>query len=206
MRTVTGVWRWRRNPLCRRTDLVEAWVALAALACLLLLAPAAGALAGLRVDRTLQAAVREQAADRTLVHAVVVRPLAAPPPGGVSTDAAALRQSPAPPQVLAAWTAPDGTRHSGTLAADERAEPLRTGQDVPLWTDGHGRIVPRPLDSGTAVAHAALAGIAAAAVVAALAETLRRLVVRRLTHRRYAQLDRAWASVGPDWGRTGAGS
>ncbi|MGW7194477.1 hypothetical protein ACWGIP_35925, partial [Streptomyces sp. NPDC054838] len=25
-----GVWRWRRNPLRRRTDLFEAWLALAA--------------------------------------------------------------------------------------------------------------------------------------------------------------------------------
>ena len=31
MRAISGLWRWRHNPLRRATDLAEAWVALAAL-------------------------------------------------------------------------------------------------------------------------------------------------------------------------------
>jgi hypothetical protein len=50
-----------------------------------------------------------------------------------------------------------------------------------------------------------LLGIGAAAAAAGLVEGGRRAFVWRLTRRRYARLDRAWADVGPDWGRTGAG-
>ncbi|MEV7413984.1 hypothetical protein [Streptomyces sp. NPDC089919] len=204
MRTAMGVWRWRRNPLRRKTDLVEAWVALTALLCLLFAAPAAGWLAGLRVDGTLQQAVHAQRAERTLVHATVTRP-AALSPGAVSAEPAARQQSPAHPRFRASWTAPDGSRHSATLTAAGSRPPV-PGRQFTLWTDDHGRVVNPPLDSATAAAHSALAGFAAAAAVAALVDTLRRLVVRRLTHRRYAALDRAWAAAGPDWGRTGAGS
>ena len=29
MRAITGLWRWRHNPLRRRTDVAEGWIALA---------------------------------------------------------------------------------------------------------------------------------------------------------------------------------
>ena len=32
MRAISGLWRWRDNPLRRATDLAEAWLALAVLA------------------------------------------------------------------------------------------------------------------------------------------------------------------------------
>lgn len=58
----------------RPTDLFEAWVAFAALVCVLLVAPAIGWVAGVQVDGTLQRAAREQRQERHLVPAVVVRP------------------------------------------------------------------------------------------------------------------------------------
>ncbi|WP_330328995.1 hypothetical protein OHS33_04110 [Streptomyces sp. NBC_00536] len=198
-----GVWRWRRNPLRRPTDLIEAWVAFAALVCVLVVVPAVGWTAGLRVDVTLQRAVREQRQDRYLIPAVVVRP-AADSLGGASADPAAQRQSPQRTQIVAAWTAPDGTSHQGTVPAAQ--EPPHPGDRFRIWTDTQGRVVGRPLDPSTAAVHAGLAGLAAAIGAAALVETLRRMVVRRLMHRRYTRLDRAWAAAGPDWGRAGAGS
>ncbi|MFG2295787.1 hypothetical protein [Streptomyces sp. NPDC048603] len=230
----TGVWRWRRNPLRRRTDLIEAWAALTTLVCLLVVAPAIGWLSGLSVDATLQRAAREQRQERHLVPAVVVRTVAGQP---VPTQAQAQAQQRAPkpdqqqtqpqdrqqdrqqeqqqsrqsplqgPQrtrVLAAWTAPDGSTHQGAVPAAE--EPPRPGDRFRMWTDSGGRPVARPLDPSAAALHAGLAGLAAALAVAALVETVRRMVIRRLVHRRYQLLDRAWAAVGPDWGRAGAGS
>ncbi|MEU2390928.1 hypothetical protein [Streptomyces sp. NPDC007369] len=199
-----GVWRWRRNPLRRPTDLFEAWVAFAALVCVLLVAPAVGCVTGLRVDGTLQRAAREQRQERYLVAAVVVRPAAAEAPEGAGGAPAPQRQAPRRTQIVAAWTAPDGSSHQGTVPAAE--EPPRAGDRFRIWTDLRGRLVTRPLDPGSASAHAAVVGLAAAVGAAVLAETARRIVVRRLVHRRYLLLDRAWAAAWPDWGRAGAGS
>ncbi|MER6313147.1 hypothetical protein ABT237_05195 [Streptomyces sp. NPDC001581] len=203
MRTAMGVWRWRRNPLRRPTDLFEAWVAFAALVCVLVVAPAIGWVAGVRVDGTLQQAAQEQRQERHLVPAVVVRP-APVPAEEVSADASAQRTAPRRTQIVASWTAPDGSSHEGTVPAAE--EPPRAGDRFRIWTDARGRLVGQPLDPSAAAFHAGMAGLAAAIGVAALGETVRRLVVRRLVHRRYIRLDRAWAAAGPDWGRAGAGS
>ncbi|MFJ3960656.1 hypothetical protein [Streptomyces sp. NPDC090036] len=203
MRTAMGVWRWRSNPLRRPTDLFEAWVAFAALVCVLVVAPAIGWVAGLQVDGTLQQAAHEQRQERHLVPAVVVRP-APEPDGDASADASAQRTAPHRTEIVAAWTAPDGSSHQGTVPAAE--EPPRAGDRFRVWTDAHGRLVGQPLDPSAAVFHAGMAGLAAAVCVATLVETVRRLVVRRLMHRRYIRLDRAWAAAGPDWGRAGAGS
>ncbi|MBT2454108.1 hypothetical protein [Streptomyces sp. ISL-86] len=203
MRTAMGVWRWRRNPLRRPTDLFEAWVAFAALVCVLLVAPAIGCVAGRQVDVTLQRAVREQRQERHLVPAVVVRP-AQEPPAGASAEPSAQRQAPQRTQIVATWTGPDGSSHQGTVPAAE--EPPRTGDRFRIWTDTRGCLVGQPLDPAAASIHAAMVGLAAALGAAALAETVRRMVVRRLMHWRYIRLDRAWAAAGPDWGRAGAGS
>ncbi|MEU3772512.1 hypothetical protein AB0F11_04720 [Streptomyces sp. NPDC032472] len=203
MWTAMGVWRWRRNPLRRPTDLFEAWLAFAALVCVLLVAPVVGCVTGLEVDGTLQQAARVQQQERYLVPAVVVRP-AAEPPTGAAADPAAQRQTPQRTQIVASWTAPDGSSHEGTVPAAE--EPPQAGDRFRIWTDLRGRLVGRPLDSSMASAHAAVVGLAAAIGAAALVETVRRLVVRRLVHLRYRRLDRAWAAAGPDWGRAGAGS
>ncbi|MFE9479374.1 hypothetical protein ACFYNM_12320 [Streptomyces spororaveus] len=209
MRTAMGVWRWRRNPLRRPTDLFEAWVAFAALVCVLVVAPAVGWVAGLQVDGTLQQAAHEQAQERHLVPAVVLRPApesaaAVGASASASADTSAQRTAPHRTRIVASWTAPDGSSHEGTVPAAE--EPPRPGERFRVWTDVRGRLVGQPLDPSAAMFHAGMAGMAAAICVATLVETVRRLVVRRLTHRRYIRLDRAWAAAGPDWGRAGAGS
>ncbi|MET9688268.1 hypothetical protein ABZY81_07310 [Streptomyces sp. NPDC006514] len=209
MRTAMGVWRWRRNPLRRPTDLFEAWVAFAALVCVLVVAPAIGWVAGLRVDGTLQQAAHQQRQERHLVPAVVLRPapesaVAAGASASASADTSTQRTAPHRTQIVAAWTAPDGSNHQGTVPAAE--EPPLPGERFRIWTDARGRLVGQPLDPSAAVFHAGMAGLAAAICVATLVETVRRLVVRRLMHRRYLRLDRAWAAAGPDWGRAGAGS
>jgi len=201
VRAAAGVWRWRHNPLRRTTDLVEAWVALATVLLIALAAPAAGWVSGTLVNDVLQQSVRVQHQQRHHIQAVVVRRLPDPPlsPG---TEASAERG--ARLRVMANWTAPDGTPHTGSVTAGRQAS--EAGDRFRIWTDDRGRLVSRPMDGATATTHAALAGFASAAAAGTLAEVVRRLVVRRLMHRRYARLDRAWAAAGPDWGRTGAGS
>jgi hypothetical protein len=201
VRAISGLWRWRHNPLCRATDLAEAWVALAALLLTLLVVPVAGVLAGGAAQDALQRSVREQHASRQPVTATVVRELERAaldidPETGAAQD---LRT-----RVLAGWTAPDGTERRGAVTTSLK-DP-RAGDRFRIWTDGQGRTAARPLDSATAATHAVLAGFGAALVAAGGVEAARRLIVWRMVHRRYARLDRAWDRVGPDWGRTGTGS
>lgn len=201
MRAIGGLWRWRHNPLRRTTDLVEAWVALVALLLILVAGPVIGALVGGAAQDALQRSVREQRESRHLVKATVVRkldrsPLDADPE---TTSGRDLRS-----RVLADWTAPDGTAHHGTLVASlQKPQP---GDHFTIWTDQHGRMVARPLDSATATTHAVLAGFGAALLAAGLVEGVRRLMVWRMVRRRYARWDQAWDRAGPDWGRTGTGS
>ncbi|MFD7962180.1 hypothetical protein ACFV5J_15395 [Streptomyces zaomyceticus] len=202
MRAAIGLWRWRHNPLRRTTDLVEAWVAFAALALLCLVAPLTGWAAGASAHGSLQRAVRTQQEQRVPTTARVVR-RADRPAGGPSTAEAAgeerLRRS-----VVARWTAPDGSARTGTVTTARRQS--APGSTFPLWTDRHGRPVAPPMNADTALAHAVVAGLTAALLAGLLVETVRRLAVRRLVLTRYARLDRAWAAAGPDWGRTGTGS
>ncbi|MFI2642347.1 hypothetical protein [Streptomyces sp. NPDC018610] len=201
MRVIGGLWRWRHNPVRRTTDLVESWVALAALLLVLVAAPVAGSLVGSAAQDALQRSVRDQRQSRHLVRATVVARAdeRTPRPDPEISSRRAARS-----RVVADWTAPDGTRRHGPVTTGLK-DP-RPGDRFALWTDRRGRIVTRPLDSGTATAHAALAGLGTAMVTAGLVESIRRLVLWRLVRRRYACWDRAWERAGPDWGRAGADS
>lgn len=200
MRAISGLWRWRHNPLCRRTDLAEAWTALAALLFAVLAAPVIGWLVGGAAQDALQDSVRAQHRARHLVTATVVRPLDALP----AADPEPAVGGEPHRRVVARWTAPDGTAREGTVTS--RLEDPRPGDRIGIWTDRQGQMVTRPLDTATATTHAVLAGMGAALAAAGLAEGCRRLIVRAMVRRRYARLDKAWERAGPDWGRTGADS
>ncbi|GAA3190995.1 hypothetical protein GCM10010451_45980 [Streptomyces virens] len=201
MRAIGGLRRWRHNPLCRRTDLAEAWLALAALLLVLVAAPLTGLLVGRAADDALQRSVRAQHQARHPVPATVVRRLA---PSPLETDPETASGLEARHRVQARWTAPDGTERTGP--APTRLTDPRPGDRFRLWTDRQGRLVARPLDAATATTHAVLAGVGAALVTAGLVECGRRLIVWRMVLRRYARWDQAWGRAGPDWGRTGTGS
>jgi hypothetical protein len=201
LRAIRGLWRWRRNPLRRTTDLVEAWVAMAALLLILVAAPVVGAWVGSVTQDALRESVRQQRLDRHLVEATVVKKADSSP---LDPDPETSSARDSHNRVLANWKGPDGTEQQGTVMAALKSP--QAGDRFTLWTDGQGRIVGRPLDTATATTHAVLAGFGAAAVCAGLVEGSRRLVLWRMVRRRYARLDRAWSQAGPDWGRTGTGS
>ncbi|WP_329280742.1 Rv1733c family protein [Streptomyces sp. NBC_01451] len=201
MRAIGGLWRWRHNPLRRTTDLAEAWVALAALLLILLVAPLIGALVGGAAQDALQQAVRDQREARHLVTATVVKKLARSP---LEPDPEAASPREARSRVEADWTGPDGTEQHGKVVAALKSP--HPGDHFTLWTDGQGRIAARPLDTATATTHAVLAGFGAAVLSAGFVEGGRRLILWRMVRRRYARWDQAWDRAGPDWGRTGTGS
>ncbi|MET8828913.1 hypothetical protein ABZX40_05165 [Streptomyces sp. NPDC004610] len=200
MRAIRGLWRWRHNPLRRTTDLVECWLALAALLLILVLAPVSGVLAGTSAQEALDRSMREQRDSRREVTATVVRELDRSVLD-IDPEAAA---SDTRSRVLADWTAPDGSEHRGPALT--RLESPAPGDRFTLWTDETGRTVARPLDPATATTHAVLAGFGAALLATALLEGGRRLALWRLVKGRHARWDRAWERAGPDWGRTGTGS
>ena len=223
MRAVSGLWRWRRNPLRRPTDLAEAWLALITLLLVALAAPLIGLLAGSAAHASLQRSVRAQHQSRHLVTATVVRELEAAP---AATDPELLGGDPGS-RVLARWTAPDGSGRREAVQA--RLPDPRPGDTFRIWTDGHGDRVaggrggggPPPAPGGAgggggggggrrgggaATAHAVLAGVGAALLAAGLFEGGRRLILRRMLRGRYACWDREWDQAGPDWGRAGADS
>lgn len=201
MRAISGLWRWRHNPLRRTSDLVEAWLALAAMVLILLAAPLLGAVVGASAQDALQQSVRDQRQARHEVAATVVKELSRSP---LDPDPETSSSLDPHSRVLANWTAPDGTAQHGTVIAALKSP--HHGDHFTIWTDLQGRIVGRPLDSATATTHAVLAGFGAGLMSAGLIEGGRRLIVWRMVRRRYARWDRAWDKAGPDWGKADTGS
>lgn len=189
MRSIAGLWRWRRNPLCRGTDRVEGWLTLGAVLLITLATPTAALCGGRAAHQALLETVRDQHRQRQQVWATVAE--TAPPADSDPEHGSGYR-------VAATWTAADGRTHSGTVTTDRAAEP---GDRLRVWTDARGELTSRPMDAATAATHAVLAGIGTAGVAAGLVEAVRRLAVRRLMSRRYARWEEEWARVGPDWGR-----
>ncbi|WP_030417550.1 hypothetical protein VM636_27720 [Streptomyces sp. SCSIO 75703] len=201
MGAIRGLWHWRRNPLCRPTDLAESWVALTGLLLILFLVPLTGLLVGGAAQDAMTRSVRAQNATRYEVTATVVRELGRSP---LNVDPERATATDPRSHVVARWTAPDGTGHEGPVLST--LDRPRGGDRFPIWTDAQGRAVARPMDTATATTHAVLAGIGAALGAAALVEGARRLVLWRMVRSRYARWDQEWDRVGPDWGRTGSNS
>ncbi|MEU3458860.1 hypothetical protein ABZ721_02750 [Streptomyces sp. NPDC006733] len=190
-------WRWRRSPLRRRSDLVEAWISLLAAVLLVCAVPAAGWFTGQAANRALQRTVRHQLAERALVPAA---PVAAPRPA--ETDSSPARAGERRRPAVLTWKAPDGSARSGTVRVENQE---RVGGRLHIWTDRTGRPADPPLDRATARAHAALAGIGGAVLAGGALLGARQLLLRRLLRRRLLEWERDWARVGQDWGRAGAG-
>ncbi|MEW2526570.1 hypothetical protein [Streptomyces sp. NPDC047071] len=201
MRAIAGLWRWRRNPLRRATDLAEAWAALVALVLIVVGAPVVGAVTGSLTNDALLRSVEAQRAARHVVTATVLKKLDQPP---LDPDPETSSARDAHHRVLAHWKGPDGSGHAGTVASGLKSP--HPGDRFTVWTDRTGRVVGRPLDPATATTHAALAGFGAALASAGLVEGARRLLLWHIVRRRYARWDQAWQQAGPDWGKTGTGA
>ncbi|QHC22314.1 Rv1733c family protein [Streptomyces sp. GS7] len=200
MRAMRGLWHWRHNPVRRRTDRIEAWIALAAALLIVLGAPALGWFTGRAAHGALLEAVRRQHRERYPVWATADRPASRP---SARPDPETSAPHGARQRTVARWTGRDGSAHTAEIAATRAVQP---GARFRIWTDGRGRMVPRPMDTGAAATHAVLAGLGVAGAAGGLVDAARRLAVRQLMVRRYRRWDAAWERAGQDWGRADAGS
>ncbi|MFJ6666753.1 hypothetical protein [Streptomyces sp. NPDC091383] len=187
MRTRVRVrgWRWRRNPLRRRCDVVEAWTVLVVAVLLLVVAPLVGVAAGLHTQDRGAATAAAQRAARHRVAATV------------SGDPPVVRAGRGhPPRAEVRWT----EHGRGTRAAWARVPAgTRAGDTVPVWVDSRDRVVPAPTSGAAVLQHAVTVGMCAA-VCAGGVVFLGHTVARRTALRhRLAEWERAWARTGPRW-------
>ncbi|AKN71907.1 membrane protein [Streptomyces sp. PBH53] len=184
------LWRWRRNPLKRRADVVEGWVVLGAG----LLTVLAGVLAGLAAAGAVEHGLaRERATWRPVVARVVAQ---APGSSREHGDRAAAGD-----RVWAEvrWRAADGSAHTGQVRVEPGSKP---GAPVTVWTDPQGHLVSRPSTASEAAFRSTLIGLLVG-VSAAAVPCVAGLAVRgRLERRRLADWDTEWSRLGPQWGRT----
>ncbi|GHE72035.1 Rv1733c family protein [Streptomyces capitiformicae] len=180
------LWRWRRNPLKRRSDRLESWVVLAAWA----LTVCGGVIAGLLSAESVESGLARQRAEWHPTAALLTQD--APEPSATS--------GPGAEKVWAKvrWTAPDGSERQGQA----RVEPATLmGTQVTVWTDTEGRLVTKPASESQARLRAGLVGGLAGMCVAAVPYVGGRLVRGRLERRRMDQWDEEWALIGPLWAR-----
>ncbi|MFI1292332.1 hypothetical protein ACH4VM_28345 [Streptomyces sp. NPDC020792] len=182
-RTRRRLWRWRRNPLRRHEDIVEAWAILV----MWLVIVVGGAVAGTVAARAAGQELAWQRADRHPVRAVLLTAAPATAP----TENASYR---APAKVR--WTGPDGTTRTGQTLVSTG---LPAGAAVTVWQDGRGHLAAEPPGPAEATAQAALFGTSAALVLGGLVHGSTTLVRRRLDRRRYDLWGAEWDLVGPRW-------
>jgi hypothetical protein len=189
MRTRVRGWRWRRNPLRRRSDVVEAWTVVIVALLLFVGAPLLGAATAWWGYGQAKAVVAEQRADRHHVRAAVVDrapdPLSAELLGGQHSYRATVH-----------WVAPDGTQKSTTARVPAHT---RHGDTVDVWLDSHGRSVPPPSNASEIWQHSATIG-SFTTIGTALTVLLAHRAVRGVAlRRRMAEWDRDWALTEPQW-------
>ncbi|MCF6525357.1 hypothetical protein [Streptomyces sp. JJ36] len=186
------MWRWRANPLRRRSDVVEAWVLLAAL----LLAGVGAVCAGVLAGKAVQSAAETQREQRQRVRAVVPEG-SLPEPGNPAREE--RRRASGGDDTLPAtlrWTAPDGTTQQGTVRVPAD---VAAGDTVPLWVDEEGRRTAAPPGPALTAFHAVLAGLLAAGGLTAVVLGLQRAARGVLDRHRLRQWERAWEEVEPHW-------
>ncbi|WP_438860793.1 Rv1733c family protein [Actinoplanes nipponensis] len=184
---------WRRVPLRRRSDRIQAWLTLAVIVTALLAAPGAAWWTARSTYGAEARASEWEARHRRAVSAVLEQNAA-----GVSStvDSEAL-PGPEYVPVAARWTAPDGTVRAGAVPVEAGA---RAGSTVTVWIDELGALASPPRRRN-AVLDATVAGTFALTAMLAFLGGARRLVIWRLDRRRLRSWEAEWQIIGPRWSR-----
>ncbi|MFJ4200841.1 hypothetical protein ACIP2Y_14595 [Streptomyces sviceus] len=187
-RTKIPGWRWRRNPLRRHSDVVEARIILATWTAAVI----GGAAVGAVVAQTVDDAAQHDRAGRRPMAAVMVRTA----PSATRDVAAGVTYDHVPAEVR--WT-----DSGGTVRTDRTSVKAGTtaGSAVTVWTDGRGHLVSGPISSAEAAARVGLAGAGAGLVDGLLVLAAGRMVRLRIERRATDQWAVEWDRVGPQWGR-----
>ncbi|MFF8669768.1 hypothetical protein [Streptomyces sp. NPDC015242] len=176
-RTTVRWWRWRRNALKRRVDVVEAWVVLAGWVCALL----GGVLGGLVAADAVERAAERQRAQSRPVPAVLVRDAPGLSPARPASDHRVWG--------TVRWTAPDGSSRQDRARVLPRT---RAGSTVPVWVGRDGDLTTAPVSASETRLHAALGGTLAGGFAAATVLGTAGLARLLLDRRRMAQWDADW--------------
>ncbi|WP_327341440.1 hypothetical protein [Streptomyces europaeiscabiei] len=179
-------WRWRRNPLRRRSDSVEAWIVLG----IWTLALLGGFAAGQWALRSAEDSIASRSAEVHTVSAVLTED--APKTPGVTTSGTGGDLV----WAKVSWTSADGATHTGRA----RVEPGgKAGTTATVWTDGTGKLVSEPATATEAMLESAFAGVLAGTGVGAGVLLCGWLVRRHLERRRTGEWETEWKQVGPQW-------
>ncbi|MFD3826135.1 hypothetical protein [Streptomyces sp. NPDC058625] len=182
------LWRWRSNPLRRRSDLVEAWLLLATL----LLTLFAGAVTGLATAGAVDRFLAERRAQSRTAPAVLVEDAADASPSPVTEDGSGDGRV----WVKVRWTAPDGTGRAGRAEAGPGD---KAGSVVTVWTDDAGRLVSEPPSGADARFQTVMAGLTVTAATGVMVVLGGGLVRSRIQQRRSKEWEAEWRLVEPAW-------
>ncbi|WP_405875904.1 hypothetical protein [Streptomyces sp. NBC_00005] len=195
MRTRVRGWRWRRNSLRRRSDMVEAWTALAFAVLLLVGAPLAGAVAGWWAHDEARSVAAAERAERHSVRAEVVGET----PDMLPTVEGGREHS---YRVDVRWTDPATGPHTANARVPAGTE---RGDKVDVWFDSRGRTVPPPPGETQVWQHTLTFGVCGTGGAVAVVLLAHAFVRHVSTGHRLAEWEREWARTGPEWTRRQAG-
>lgn len=184
-RTGVWLWRWRRNPLKRRSDVVEAWVVIAAW----MLGLAGALLAGLATAGAMEQSFARQRVETRAVSAVLTEAA----PSATSREATDRNRV----WVSVRWTDSRGP-HTGRT---EMSPSTPAGTRVTVWTDRQDHLTSKPSSWADAALQSSLGGVWAAAAAGGVVVGGARVARARLDRQRMAQWAEEWERVDTRWGR-----
>ncbi len=196
MTTPTKMWKklTRRmgrdgNPLRRRSDMIDAWLAPVAIVVFLALCPLVLTLTGSAM-RAASASERQAQASWHSVQAVLLKPVAGPEQVNHGENSW-LSWTPA------RWTV-DGVQRTADVPARSGST---AGTKVTVWLDPSGKVHMPPLTASEASDRVVVARVIALAALAVLLAIMIVIARRLLDRRRLASWEHAWYSVGPTWSK-----
>ncbi|MGP3769890.1 Rv1733c family protein [Streptomyces sp. SDT5-1] len=185
-------WRWRENPLRRRSDVVEGWTVLVLGAAVIVGAPAAGLAAGWSAHTDARALASAQRQERHRVDAEVVGAVPSNVVAGEPGTQTSFR-------VPVRWRTAEGDTRTGT--ARVRAG-VRQGERTDVWLDRRGRQADEPLPEAEVWTRTLTTGVGSGIAVVGVAGLVGWGLVCRLDRGRLAEWEREWAVWdGPERGR-----
>jgi hypothetical protein len=176
-----------RNPLRRKSDVVETAMLAALVVGFIAGAPSAALASGGWMHATAHRVQVEQEASRHQVTAVVLQAVPDTQGGGVgSLD----HLTPA------WWTAPDGHRVAGVIP---QPEGTAAGATTKVWTTRDGLLTDPPLTDWQVASQERLAEMLSVVVLAIVLAITGALARWALDKRRMAAWDADWRATGPRW-------
>ncbi|MFC8362961.1 hypothetical protein ACFUIY_24190 [Streptomyces griseorubiginosus] len=184
------LWRWRRNPLRRGTDLARAWIGLGLFLAVLAALPAAMILVGDTARAHWTKTARHEMATRHDIPAVLVDDAPRHPEPG--SDEAEKALYPA----TVRFTDPRG--HTRTAETD--VEPgLTAGSAVRIWVTAGGELTDAPLTTEQVRDRAVGCAVLAAMTVGLLGAGAYAYADHRFERLNLARWEAAWARTAPRW-------